>query len=83
MLLSAEMNLVMSAIELLLGGGGGGEHGAAQRERRLTDIDWALARHFLERLVAQLSIVWSDITERRARHRRRSTCTWRPRRRPR
>lgn len=62
MLLSAEMNLVMSAIELLLGGSGGGD-GSAPRERRLTDIDWALARHFLERLMAQLSIVWSDITE--------------------
>ena len=61
MLLSAEMNLVMSAIELLLGGTAG--DGAAHRERRLTDIDWALARHFVERLVAQLSIVWHDITD--------------------
>jgi flagellar motor switch protein FliM len=61
MLLSAEMNLVMSAIELLLGGSAG--DGAGQRERRLTDIDWALARHFLERLIAQLSIVWHDITD--------------------
>ncbi len=63
MLLSAELNLVMSAIDLLLGGGGGSEGGAAQRERRLTDIDWALARHFLDRLIAQLSIVWSDVTD--------------------
>jgi flagellar motor switch protein FliM len=61
MLLSAEMNLVLSAIELLLGGGAG--DGAGQRERRLTDIDWALARHFVERLIAQLSIVWHDITD--------------------
>jgi flagellar motor switch protein FliM len=61
-LLSAELNLVLTAIDLLLGGDGG-EHATPQRERRLTDIDWALARHFLERLVAQLSIVWSDITE--------------------
>lgn len=61
MLLSAEMNLVMSAIELLLGGTAG--DGSAQRERRLTDIDWALARHFLDRLIAQLSIVWHDITD--------------------
>jgi flagellar motor switch protein FliM len=60
MLLTAEMNLVMTAIDLLLGGAG---ESSAQRERRLTDIDWALARHFLERLLAQLSIVWSDITE--------------------
>jgi flagellar motor switch protein FliM len=61
MLLSAEMNLVVSAIELLLGGNAG--DGAAHRERRLTDIDWALARHFVERLIAQLSIVWEDITD--------------------
>jgi flagellar motor switch protein FliM len=62
MLLSAELNLVLGAIELLLGGAGAGD-GAAQRDRRLTDIDWALARHFLDRLVAQLSIVWQDMTE--------------------
>jgi flagellar motor switch protein FliM len=61
MLLSAEMNLVMSAIELLLGGSAA--EGTSQRERRLTDIDWALARHFLDRLIAQLSIVWHDITD--------------------
>jgi flagellar motor switch protein FliM len=60
MLLSAELNLVLSAIEMLLGGGG---DGTPQRDRRLTDIDWALARHFLERLIAQLSIVWQDITD--------------------
>ena len=62
MLLSAEMNLVMAAIDLLLGGSGGSSD-AAQQQRRLTDIDWALARHFLDRLIAQLSIVWSDVTE--------------------
>jgi flagellar motor switch protein FliM len=62
LLLSAELNLVLSAIELLLGGDGA-EDAMPQRDRRLTDIDWALARHFLERLTAQLSIVWSDITE--------------------
>jgi flagellar motor switch protein FliM len=60
-LLSAEINLVLAAIELLLGGGGT-ERGP-QGDRRLTDIDWALARHFLDRLIAQLSIVWQDVTE--------------------
>jgi flagellar motor switch protein FliM len=59
MLLSAEVGLVLSAIELLLGGSGA----APPRERRLTDIDWALTRHFIERLLGQLSIVWSDVTE--------------------
>ena len=58
-LMSAEMNLILSAIEMLLGGSGD----TVPRERRLTDIDWALARHFLERLIAQLSIVWHDITD--------------------
>jgi flagellar motor switch protein FliM len=62
MLLSAELNLVLSAIELLLGGPGAGD-GSQQRDRRLTDIDWALARHFLDRLITQLSIVWQDITD--------------------
>ena len=62
MLLSAELSLVRSAIELLLGGAGAGD-GSPQRDRRLTDIDWALARHFLDRLIAQLSIVWEDITD--------------------
>ena len=62
MLLTAELNLVLSAIELLLGGAGAGD-GSQQRDRRLTDIDWALARHFLDRLIAQLSIVWQDVTE--------------------
>ena len=81
MLLSAEMNLVMSAIELLLGGGGGGEHGAAQRERRLTDIDWALARHFLERL-SPSSRSCGPTSPRSSSASGRSTCTWRPRRRP-
>jgi flagellar motor switch protein FliM len=59
MLFSAEMNLILSAIELLLGGSGT----TVPRERRLTDIDWALARHFLDRLLAQLSIIWSDLTQ--------------------
>jgi flagellar motor switch protein FliM len=59
MLLSTEMNLVLSAIELLLGGSGT----TVPRERRLTDIDWALARHFLDRVLAQLSVVFADLAE--------------------
>jgi flagellar motor switch protein FliM len=62
MLLSAEINLVLAAIELLLGGAGTGD-ATPHPDRRLTDIDWALARHFLDRLIAQLSIVWQDVTE--------------------
>jgi flagellar motor switch protein FliM len=58
-LMSAETNLILSAIELLLGGSGD----SVPRERRLTDIDWALARHFFDRLLSQLSIIWSDVLE--------------------
>jgi flagellar motor switch protein FliM len=59
MMLAAERGLALGAIELLLGGG----DLADVRERRLTDIDWALARHFYERLVTQLSVVWTDLAE--------------------
>jgi flagellar motor switch protein FliM len=57
MMLSAEPGLVLGAIELLLGG----SEVRAVRERRLTDIDWALARHFFERLLAQMSVIWNDL----------------------
>ena len=33
------------------------------RERRLTDIDLALARHLCDRLVGQLSLIWTDMAE--------------------
>ena len=59
MLLTAEVGLVLHAIELLLGG----DTSIKPRDRRLTDIDWALGRHFIERLLAQLSAVWMDFAE--------------------
>jgi flagellar motor switch protein FliM len=59
MLMTTEVGLVLHAIELLLGGDSAGK----PRERRLTDIDWALARHFIDRLLAQLSAVWMDFAE--------------------
>jgi flagellar motor switch protein FliM len=62
MLVSAEMNLIVAVIDTLLGGAASAGEGGAVRER-LTDIDWALARHFMNRMLAQLSIIWSDITE--------------------
>jgi flagellar motor switch protein FliM len=55
-LLASEQPLVLGAIELLLGG-----TIEDLRERRLTDIDWALARHFHDRLLAQLSVIWEDM----------------------
>jgi flagellar motor switch protein FliM len=59
MLLCVEQGLVVGAIELLLGGAGASD----RRPRRLTDIDWALARHFLDRVVAQMSAIWTDLME--------------------
>jgi flagellar motor switch protein FliM len=56
LLLSSETNLVLGAIELLLGGAT-----AKVAERRMTDIDWALARHFFDRILAQLSLIWEDM----------------------
>jgi flagellar motor switch protein FliM len=56
-MMSAEPALVLAAIELLLGG----SEVTEQRERRLSDIDMALARHFFERMLAQLSIIWTDM----------------------
>ncbi len=56
LLVCAEPGLVLGVIELLLGGAATTE----QRERRMSDIDWALARHFFDRLMAQLSVIWAD-----------------------
>jgi flagellar motor switch protein FliM len=56
-MLSAEPGLVLAAIELLLGG----SEITEQRERRLSDIDMALARHFFDRVLAQLSVIWNDM----------------------
>ena len=59
LMLACEQGLVLGAIELLLGGSDLGE----VRERKLTDIDYALARHFIDRLTAQLSVIWTDMAE--------------------
>jgi flagellar motor switch protein FliM len=59
LMLSCEPGLLLRAIELLLGGG----NVAEVRERRLTDIDLALARHLCDRLVGQLSLIWTDMAE--------------------
>jgi flagellar motor switch protein FliM len=59
LMLALEPGLVLGAIELLLGGSEPSEI----RERRMTDIDFALARHFCERMCAQLSVIWTDMAE--------------------
>jgi flagellar motor switch protein FliM len=57
MMLTAEQPLVLSAIECLLGG----IADRPPKERRFSDIDWALTRRFIETLVHQLSVVWEDL----------------------
>jgi flagellar motor switch protein FliM len=57
MLLVAESSLVLGAIELLLGGSVNG----GLKDRRMTDIDLALGKHFFERLLGQLTMIWTDV----------------------
>jgi flagellar motor switch protein FliM len=57
MLLVAESSLVLGAIELYLGGSING----GLKDRRMTDIDTALGKHFFERLLAQLALIWTDV----------------------
>jgi flagellar motor switch protein FliM len=57
MLLVAESSLVLGAIELFLGGA----VNSGLKERRMTDIDIALGRHFFERLLGQLAMIWTDV----------------------
>ena len=57
MLLVAESSLVLGAIELFLGGA----VNSGLKERRMTDIDIALGRHFFERLLGQLTMIWTDV----------------------
>lgn len=56
-LVASELSLILGTIELLLGGA----VGDTSYGRRLTEIDWALARHFHDRLLAQLSMIWQDV----------------------
>jgi flagellar motor switch protein FliM len=57
MLLTVESQFVMMTLECLLGGAAD----RAPRERRLSEIDWALTRRLLESIVHQLSLVWQDL----------------------
>jgi flagellar motor switch protein FliM len=58
MLLVAESSLVLGAIELFLGGS---INDGGVKDRRMTDIDQALGKHFFERLLAQLTMIWTDV----------------------
>ena len=59
MLLSAELSFVLCALEALLGAAP--EH--APKDRRLTEIDWALARRLFQTMVGQLSLIWQDVAD--------------------
>jgi flagellar motor switch protein FliM len=59
MMLAGEQSLLLGAIELF----SGGTEPSAVKPRRLTDIDWALASHFFDRLLSQMSVIWSDMFE--------------------
>ena len=56
MMFCAEHGLIVAVIEVMLGG----SLDAPPRERRLSDIDMALARMFFGDLVEDLSAVWQD-----------------------
>ena len=57
MLLTAEQSFVLTGLECLLGGSAD----RPPRERRLSEIDWTLARRLLESIVNQLSLVFQDL----------------------
>jgi flagellar motor switch protein FliM len=59
MLMSAELSFVLCAIEALLGAPP--EH--APKDRRLTEIDWALARRLFHTMLGQLSLIWKDVAD--------------------
>ena len=59
MLLAVDGQFLLALIERLLGG----DPEPPPEPRRLTDVDMALARQLLERLLEQLSIVWQDMVE--------------------
>lgn len=57
MVLMVEKSFALAGIECLLGG----SSDRAPRERRLSEIDWALTRRLLESLIGQLSTVWREL----------------------
>jgi flagellar motor switch protein FliM len=59
MLMTFEQPFVLMCLEALLGGTPEGP----PRERRLSEIDWALSRRLIESIVRQLSLVWQDLGE--------------------
>jgi flagellar motor switch protein FliM len=56
MLLAGELNLAIALIELMLGG----SLDSVPKERKLSDIDWALTRRMFGGLAEDLSLIWQD-----------------------
>jgi flagellar motor switch protein FliM len=59
MLMTAELSFVLCALEALLGAAP--DH--APKERRLTEIDWALSRRLFQTMLGQLSLIWHDVAD--------------------
>ena len=57
MLLTLEQSFVLVCLECLLGGA----PNRPSRDRRLSEIDWTLARGLIESLVQPLSLVWNEL----------------------
>jgi flagellar motor switch protein FliM len=59
LLMSAELPFVLCALEALLGASP--HH--APKDRRLTEIDWALSRRLFATMLGQLSLIWKDAAD--------------------
>jgi flagellar motor switch protein FliM len=59
LLMSAELPFVLCALEALLGS----SPDQAPKERRLTEIDWALSRRLFGTMLGQLSLIWKDAAD--------------------
>jgi flagellar motor switch protein FliM len=59
MVMSAELSFVLCALEALLGAA----PNQAPKERRLTEIDWALSRRLFGTMLSQLSLIWHDVAD--------------------
>jgi flagellar motor switch protein FliM len=57
MLLAVELAMVLQALECMLGG----KASQAPEDRRLTEIDWALAQTLIETIADQLSNAWDEL----------------------
>ena len=57
MLFNIDPGMILRAIDCLLGGSAP----QAPRERRLSEVDWALTRPLLDAMAAQLTAAWRDL----------------------